>query len=558
MEQLPALRGEKSLAGWLRGSFLLASPFALFLTLAGGTPQAAGFTLPPPVPPLPPPSGNVVNVSTVTQLQNAVAALSSNTTILIAPGTYQLTQTLRIRGGISNVALRGATNNRDDVVLLGSGMRTSGAVDICVTGEDAADILIANLSIGEAFYHPIQLKGELGCDRVRLYNLRLFDAGEQFVKGTVDFANPNGVDNGIVEYCVIEYTTVGPDDGYTNGVDIHDGANWVIRYNLFRNIRGPAAAPLSGPAVLMWSGSSNTICESNTFIDCERSIAFGLGPQSGFAHGHQGGIIRNNFIYRASTSTAHPDAGISVWDSPGTEVLHNTVIQNGTYPNAIEYRFPGSTGVVIANNLTDGAIVQRDGASATLAGNLTNATPAFFVNPPIADLHLAATATAAIDQGVNIADCPLDWDGQTRPVGPARDVGADEYRPVGAVAAGFHTVAPCRLIDTRNSTGPLGGPALSAANNRAFPLAGLCGIPPDARALSVNVAAVTPTTGPGFFTLYPGGTPRPLFSTINYSAGQIRANNAIVTLGAAGDVAVYCGQGSGTAHLVIDVNGYFQ
>jgi hypothetical protein len=557
MEHLPALRGEKSPAGVRRGSFLLASPLAVVLALAGSR-AAVAFTVPPPAPALAPPAGNVVNVATVSQLQNAVAALSSNTTVLIAPGTYRLTQPLRIRNGVSNVALRGATGNRDDVVLLGSGMRTSGAVDICVTGEDATDILIANLSIGEVFYHPIQVKGELGCDRVRLYNLRLFDAGEQFVKGTVDFAAPNGVDNGIVEYCLIEYTTVGPDDGYTNGVDILDGANWVIRYNLFRNIRGSAAAPLTGPAVLMWGGSSNTICESNTFIDCERAIAFGLGPQAPFAHSHQGGIIRNNFIYRASASTAHPDAGISVWDSPATEVLHNTVIQNGSYPNAIEYRFPGTTGVVIANNLTDGAIAQRDGASGTLAGNLTNATPAFFVDPSIGDLHLAATAGAAIDQGVNIADCPLDWDGQTRPVGSARDVGADEYRPVGATSARFYTVAPCRLVDTRGSTGPVAGPALAATANRSFPLAGLCGIPPDARALSVNVVAVTPTTGPGFFTVYPGGTPRPLFSTINYSAGQIRANNAIVTLGAAGDISVYCGQGSGTAHLVIDVNGYFQ
>jgi len=46
-------------------------------------------------------------------------------------------------------------------------------------------------------------------------------------------------------------------------------------------------------------------------------------------------------------------------------------------------------------------------------------------------------------------------------------------------------------------------------------------------------------------------------STINYSAGQIRANNAIIALGAAGDVQVFCGQGFGTADLIIDVNGYF-
>ena len=67
-----------------------------------------------------------------------------------------------------------------------------------------------------------------------------------------------------------------------------------------------------------------------------------------------------------------------------------------------------------------------------------------------------------------------------------------------------------------------------------------------------------PTTGPGFFSLYAAGTSLPLVSTLNYSSGQTRANNAIVPLGAGGDVAVRCGQGSGTAQIVIDVNGYFQ
>jgi hypothetical protein len=47
----------------------------------------------------------------------------------------------------------------------------------------------------------------------------------------------------------------------------------------------------------MWSGSSNTVCDGNVFIDCERAIAFGLGPQAGFANSHSGGIICNNFVH---------------------------------------------------------------------------------------------------------------------------------------------------------------------------------------------------------------------------------------------------------------------
>lgn len=72
------------------------------------------------------------------------------------------------------------------------------------------------------------------------------------------------VDDGVVEYCVFEYTVTGPADGYTNGVDVHAGKNWIIRFNLFRNITSPVNAYL-GPAILMWRGAENTTCEANTF-----------------------------------------------------------------------------------------------------------------------------------------------------------------------------------------------------------------------------------------------------------------------------------------------------
>ncbi len=47
-------------------------------------------------------------------------------------------------------------------------------------------------------------------------------------------------------------------------------------------------------------------------------------------------------------------------------------------------------------------------------------------------------------------------------------------------------------------------------------------------------------------------------SVLNYSAGRTRANNAVVTLGATGALTVFAGQASGTAHVIIDVNGYFE
>ena len=73
----------------------------------------------------------------------------------------------------------------------------------------------------------------------------------------------------------------------------------------------------------------------------------------------------------------------------------------------------------------------------------------------------------------------------------------------------------------------------------------------------MNLTVVEPT-GQGHLRLSPARTPRTLASTINYAAGQTRANNAIVTLSGLGELAVFCGQASGSVHFVLDVSGYFE
>jgi hypothetical protein len=116
----------------------------------------------------------------------------------------------------------------------------------------------------------------------------------------------------------------------------------------------------------------------------------------------------------------------------------------------------------------------------------------------------------------------------------------------------FHTLTPCRLIDTRAAAGTYGGPALVAGAARVFPLIGVCGILATAQTLSVNLT-VTASTTAGNLRLYPGGMPVPTISSINYLAGQTRGNNAVVMLKGIGELAAYCAQASGTAHFGLTV-----
>jgi len=374
-----------------------------------------------PAPPLPPPTGSVVRVSTEPQLQAAVASVKSDTTIVIAPGHYTLTHTVTFNRALSNVTLRGATDNRDDVVLVGRGMTNQDYGDVPFgvwTGNGVTRITIANLTIRDMYFHTIIFNA--GTQSPHVYNVHLVDSGQQFIKSNPDNAG-GGVNNGILEYSVIEFTKTARDD-YPKGIDIHTGANWIIRHNLFRNIVAPGGK-MAGPGVLAWNHSSNTTVEGNTFLNCSRGIMFGANVKPG--HDHTGGIVRNNFIFRSISQPG--DVGIHVCDSPNTQVLNNTVILSGTYSSPIEYRYPGTEGGLIANNLVDGEIRARNGGTATLNGNVTNATEGMFVNPSAGDLHLKSSATGAIDRGVSLPSVVDDWDGDPRPKERPLDVGADQH-----------------------------------------------------------------------------------------------------------------------------------
>jgi hypothetical protein len=384
------------------------------LALAGallGTPPVA-----PPLPLI----GRVVQVATEAQLQTAIRQLASNTTIVLAPGTYHLTRTLWIGGNLVNVGIRGGTNDRDAVVLAGNGMaRADDNVTFGIwTGGGVDGVTIANLTIRDVPSHAIIFNA--GTQKPHVFNVHLIDTGQQFIKSNPD-GKGGGVNGGLVEYSLIEYTTMAKDD-YTNGVDVHTGAHWIIRRNLFRNI--VSAKGLAGPAVLMWNHSTGTITESNEFVNCARGVSYGLQDVQGFDHA--GGIIRNNYFFRAADQPG--DAAILVADSPDTQVVNNTVFVSGTYRTPIEYRFPGTTGTLIVNNITDGSIAARNGASATSRTNIEGADAGLFVNALAGDLHLAATAAKAIDRGTAIAEVTDDWDGDPRPIGAGFDIGADERR----------------------------------------------------------------------------------------------------------------------------------
>lgn len=192
-----------------------------------------------------------------------------------------------------------------------------------------------------------------------------------------------------------------------------------------------------------------------------------------------------------------------------------------------------------------------------------------------------ATDRAAMDRvvtamktyGLIVADTGSDmyvsgaydtrWDnGIWNPFFSGIRAGDFEMVEAGWGAARLNPVTPCRVVDTRNAAGPYGGPALGAAVERTFLVAGRCGIPESARSVSGVLTAVSPSAG-GDIELRPSDRATGQTVGLAYVPTKTRGNAFVLALSgrsalqAWGTIAVR-NRGPQPIHIVLDVNGYFE
>lgn len=128
----------------------------------------------------------------------------------------------------------------------------------------------------------------------------------------------------------------------------------------------------------------------------------------------------------------------------------------------------------------------------------------------------------------------------------------------------FVPIAPCRLADTRSSSGhpALGSTPLAPLTPRTLPIAGFCGVSiqslfagPEAYSLSVTVVPPGGTTG-GYLLVYPNPvTPIPLVASMTWNPSASYQSNAVITAASSGgSVNVVA---NATTDVVIDINGYY-
>ncbi|MFI9380186.1 protease pro-enzyme activation domain-containing protein [Kutzneria sp. NPDC052558] len=197
----------------------------------------------------------------------------------------------------------------------------------------------------------------------------------------------------------------------------------------------------------------------------------------------------------------------------------------------------GATAVVLnvtATNTTGNSFltVFPDGQPRPISSNL-NYTPGVTV-PNLVTVQLPANGKIDFYNNAGNADVVADVFGY--------------YSADGA--SGYKQAGPARLLDTRSS-----GPSLGDHGTRLLQVTGQQGIPAtDVTAVILNVTATNPT-GNSFISVYPGGTPVPASSNLNFGPGQTIANLVTVPVGSDGTVSFF--NHVGTVDVVADVFGYY-
>lgn len=430
----------------------------------GTTGGGDGDTTPPPLGcsdrELPPRSGATIQVSPgedgtvvvdgATQtLRSVISGASSGDTIVLADGTYLLPpagpgEYTGLYFTVPDVTLRSASSNAAEVVIDG-GYQSLGDGTAPIT-IDAAGVVIADVTVRRSVFHLIHIWA--GGDGALIHGVHLEDGGQQFLKSSV---NEGTVDDVEVSCSRFTMTQQGRDnvwgygdpDGsttcYTGGIDTHNARNWSVHdshfegiycdadgverpaHGLFPEQRGGMTyrGGLAEHGIHMWDSEAGSghVLERNRIVDCARGIGLGLRDPV------HGSAVINNMIVSTHPASREHDVGIIVERAVDTVVAHNSVhyLHPDGYPNAIEYRWAETSGLVVRANLTNRSVRDRDGAVADVSDNVEGAQESWYTDAQVGDLHRVDCATVTPVGRMDVVPDDFDGDAREDPTAPGAD-----------------------------------------------------------------------------------------------------------------------------------------
>jgi uncharacterized repeat protein (TIGR03803 family) len=236
-----------------------------------------------------------------------------------------------------------------------------------------------------------------------------------------------------------------------------------------------------------------------------------------------------------STDGAVPTGGL-VQGTDGN--FYGTTSQGGASNNGTVFKLGVGLPPFLETQPTFGSV----GTPVTILGtNLTNATSVSF-NGIAATFNIvsASEISTTVPADASTGTVKVAIPGNTL-------VTYTDFQVIGPLQ--LVPVAPCRLVDTRKTGGPIQG---GMSRTFTIPQLGGCDIPTSAAAYSLNVT-VAPHGPLGYLTIWPEGGVQPYVSTMNSPDGRAKANAAVVPSGN-NAVSVYV---SDTTDVILDIDGYF-
>ena len=260
------------------------------------------------------------NVSTATELRDAVAAADPGDTIVCASGTYTLPLGLTI--STTNLTIRSQSGDPDDVIIEGDAMLpTSFGHDpsqlppgyngpYAAVGNifdvNANGFTLLDVTLRRCGFHALQIRGELngGVNNGRVENVKIRDCYEQFIKVSGTLGNTNPANNPGARNWVIRNVDMRFESpilsSYNGGIDAHLSSGWLVDRCTFEGFQAPPAGSdyaqgifqgIMEHGVHIWDGSFNNTIQNCFAKNCDRGFGYWDPQDSG------GNNMFNNVVF---------------------------------------------------------------------------------------------------------------------------------------------------------------------------------------------------------------------------------------------------------------------
>ncbi len=304
-------------------------------------------------------------------------------------------------------------------------------------------------------------------------------------------------------------------------------------------------------ALVCWgyNGDGESSPPSGTFTAVSAGLGHTCGIQGGLALCWGVNYDNQAMPYPPAATTYVPVTPTRLLDTRTGNGLSGAFVSGIPRTFAVAGRTPIPTNAVaITGNLT---VTGQTGGGYASLGPVSTATPTTStLNFPLGD-NRANNVTVTLGVGGKLSAVYKSGAGKTAHL--LLDVTG--YSLANTTGATYNSVAPVRLLDTRSGNGLSG--AFVSGVPRTWHIAGRGGIPTGATAITGNLT-VTGQTGGGYASLGPLAMAAPKTSTLNFPVGDNRANGITVKLASDGTLsAAYLGPRDATAHLILDVTGYY-